>query len=409
MTKTVTFTPSSYTSQKRTKTEKRKQEGMNLAKILKNRDTSDVKGVLYSFGTEAQILFTKSNEDRYTLWSTALLCRLPRNEEERRLKFEELCMTAQSASSPLYNQDLVQDIQQDITRLFLEEEEAKLSPLALQILHLWSRLNPAISYRQGMHELLRPILVVANEVSKQEYTVLDYDLFFMFNELMSELACLYEHSPEENGISPLQVVCQDIHNRLLQNTAPALKAKLESLAIEPQYFALRWLRCLFTREFSDFYLFGFWDVIFSQVYFESRRFSMIEIASYFATAMLLSVKSEIMAANNQAEALEHLLRFPAFSSEQQAVQLAMQALKLRNSQSIYRLSPGQHVSVDGETMKQQRLGARLEFIITELEAEITSSEAKNRDENKILQCLAQAKQIHDVLQGRLNEEDLYWG
>jgi len=146
---------------------------------------------------------------------------------------------------------------------------------------------------------------------------------------------------------------------------------------------------------------GYWDTMLAQTFFEPAKKTLIEIASFFALAMILRVRNQIMEAKSQGDALEPLLRFPAFSSDLEASQLAVQASRLQ----VLRDGPLQTTSY-GPT--QYRLGARLGYIVSELERELVLP-AGEKDENRIMQLLAMSKQIHDVLLGRLSEEDCVWG
>jgi len=416
--------------------------------MIKGKDPAGLRAVLCAFGTETRILFNKSPVDRWTLWSYALLDCENTTEIERKRAYEALVrenltslekeddddglvvddpLLAQGGtwSKRFQDRELIEEIQKDVSRLFVGPEEG-FAALATKVLHLWCRLNESISYRQGMHELLRPIMLAADQCAKATgKPIEEADVFLMYQGLMAELSSLYEHNTNNSGYrgqsslgssagsatkkpsaqSPLHRVCWDIHNRLLLRAAPDIKQKLDQLIIEPQFYALRWMRCLFTREFPEKYCMGFWDSLLSQTFFEPTKNSLLEIASFFAVGMILRVRTIIMDASSQAEALEPLLRFPPFTSETEATQLAVQGARLR----VLRDGPSPPRAVLGEDLpKQHRLGARLAFIVSELEKQLTSDPSE-RDESKMLQYLAQAKQIHDVLLDRLCEEDCYWG
>jgi len=432
---------------------------MDLSNMIRDKDPAGLRAVLCAFGTESRILFSKSPTDRWTLWSYALLLEGQHSSEaERKRKYEELTRLAVtslreededelSIDDPLLTEggtwsrrfqdrDLLEEVQKDVARLFVGEDEV-FAPCAVRVLHLWSKLHETISYRQGMHELLRPIIIASAQSSKMNGKIVEEaDIFFMFQGLMTELSCLYEHNTSSalttsslsastgsatsttttsskrafttatsSNPTPLHRVCWDIHNRLLFRAAPDVKQKLDILVVEPQFYALRWMRCLFTREFTEKHCAGYWDSLLSQTFFEPSKNSLIELASFFAVAMLLRVRNQIMEATSQAEALEPLLRFPAFPSDNEAVQLAIQAARLR----VLRDGPSPPRAILNDDLpKQHRLGARLAFIVAELEKQLTVEDSE-RDENKMLQYLAQAKQIHDVLLDRLSEDDCYWG
>lgn len=62
-------------------------------------------------------------------------------------------------------QELQKSISIDLERLNFDDEyfnrdTEKVQGVMLRILTVWSSVNPVISYRQGMHELLAPLLAV---------------------------------------------------------------------------------------------------------------------------------------------------------------------------------------------------------------------------------------------------------
>jgi TBC1 domain family protein 5 len=59
-------------------------------------------------------------------------------------------------------QEIEKEIQKDLERIFPEFEffqQPAIQEVMLRVLLVWSKLNPDVSYRQGMHELLGPLLM----------------------------------------------------------------------------------------------------------------------------------------------------------------------------------------------------------------------------------------------------------
>lgn len=132
----------------------------------------------------------------------------------------------------------------------------------LDILFIYAKLNPDLGYRQGMHELLAPVLwVVAHDAidnasSREEeqgkedevlFRVLDanyieHDSFTLFCAIMQTAKQFYEHNGPINNsgasqeISPIIVHSQRIHQEVLRSLDAALADHLQAIEILPQIF-----------------------------------------------------------------------------------------------------------------------------------------------------------------------------
>lgn len=131
----------------------------------------------------------------------------------------------------------------------------------LDILFIYTKLNPDLGYRQGMHELLAPVLwVVAhdaidkaslfeNQQSKDDevlFQVLDanyieHDSFTLFCAIMQTAKQFYEHNGLKNfgdskEPSPIIVHSQRIHQEVLRNVDADLADHLHAIEILPQIF-----------------------------------------------------------------------------------------------------------------------------------------------------------------------------
>lgn len=134
--------------------------------------------------------------------------------------------------------------------------------LMLDILFIYTKLNPDVGYRQGMHELLAPILWVVerdstelDDTGQALYKVLDeayieHDTFTLFAEVMKTAKSFYDpagigsQSTARDGQRPVEnesamlVRCRRIFSSLLPQYDPALAAHLEELDISPQLFLM---------------------------------------------------------------------------------------------------------------------------------------------------------------------------
>jgi len=212
--------------------------------------------------------------------------------------------------------ELKQTIRNDLDRTLQEralfqKEETK--ETLLQVLFVWCKGNPDISYRQGMNELLAILYIVGfTEKADFEFSLpnkqaeatlkslndpqhLEADIFELFSRLMSlgvkELflpvitkktkmvnnLLNFEKSGIENDFvnndktndahtSKILKRCHRVHHRLLQALDKQLYNYIESQKIEPQIYLQRWIRCMLTREFNLSNTLILWDCIFAYVH-----------------------------------------------------------------------------------------------------------------------------------------------
>jgi TBC1 domain family protein 5 len=129
----------------------------------------------------------------------------------------------------------------------------------LDILFIYSKLNPDTGYRQGMHELLAPILWVVDcdavdpqslhqgargEEMENEEMMLDildaafveHDAFNLFCAVMQTTKAFYEVG--DSKTSPLVGRSRRIHEELLATVDPELEHHLGSIEILPQIYLM---------------------------------------------------------------------------------------------------------------------------------------------------------------------------
>ncbi|KAL4590063.1 hypothetical protein LXL04_002982 [Taraxacum kok-saghyz] len=288
--------------------------------------------------------------------------------------------------------ELEKMVDQDLSRLYPEHGSYFQTPgcqsILRQILLLWCIRHPNYGYRQGMHELLAPLLyVLQSDISRllkvrkqyQDYFTdnfdglsfnesdfddqnnnqtklnnfhsldpeiqtiislsdaygaegelgillsekfMEHDAYSIFDALMSgekgavAMANFFTHS--QTGVTPVIEASSQLYH-LLSIIDLSLYTHLVELGVEPQYFALRWLRVLFGREFALEDLLVIWDEIFAldntrfggepepESVLKSTRGAFI---SAFAVAMILYLRSSLLATDNATSCLQKLLNFP---------------------------------------------------------------------------------------------------
>nr|ADB08056.1 microtubule-associated protein [Nicotiana benthamiana] len=316
------------------------------------------------------------------------------------------------------NAELEKMVDQDLSRLYPEHGSYFQTPgcqaMLRRILLLWSLRHPEYGYRQGMHELLAPLLYVLQADTEQLSEVrnlyedhfadkfdgfsfhendltykfdfkkfsesveddngsqkspvkitnlseldpkvqavillsdaygaegelgillsekfMEHDAYCMFDALMSgaggavamaEFFSPLPYSNSHTGCPPIIEASASLYH-LLSLVDSSLHSHLVELGVEPQYFALRWFRVLFGREFVLEDLLIIWDEIFacdnkklekpcendtesSPGVLNSSRGAFI---SAFAVTMILHLRSSLLATENTTTCLQRLLNFP---------------------------------------------------------------------------------------------------
>jgi len=181
---------------------------------------------------------------------------------------------------------------------------------------------------------------------------IEHDAYCMFDALMNgargsiAMIDFFSYSPlpgSHTGLPPVIEASAALYH-LLSHVDSSLHAHLVDLGVEPQYFALRWLRVLFGREFSLSNLLIIWDEIFlsdnSKVethaednfrIFNSSRGAFI---SAMAVAMMLHLRSSLLAAENPTTCLQRLLNFPENTDIEKLIEKAKSLKALALSTEI---------------------------------------------------------------------------
>ncbi|THC88610.1 hypothetical protein EYZ11_011940 [Aspergillus tanneri] len=157
--------------------------------------------------------------------------------------------------------EILQDVDRCLQENFFFREPATKAKM-VDILFIYSKLNPDLGYRQGMHELLAPILWVVDRdaidtrspeglnSTEEDDTVflqlldanyVEHDSFTLFCSVMQNTRSYYEHTRQRSASGQVDVVpivnqCHHIHNDLLTTTDLELADHLEVLEVLPQIF-----------------------------------------------------------------------------------------------------------------------------------------------------------------------------
>lgn len=165
--------------------------------------------------------------------------------------------------------------------------------MLLDILFIYCKLNRDVGYRQGMHEVLAPILWVisrdAMEADSSNVTqttnhseskllcecldarFVEHDTFTLFGIIMQTAKSFYEVGSTSQaatsatpGNSPIAERSRRIHEGYLHQADLELAEHLIAIEILPQIFLIRWIRLLFGREFPLDDVLALWDILFAE-------------------------------------------------------------------------------------------------------------------------------------------------
>jgi TBC1 domain family member 5 len=155
-----------------------------------------------------------------------------------------------------------QEIFQDVERCMPENtyfRQPDTQNMMLDVLFIWTKLNPDVGYRQGMHELLAPVLwaverdsIVILDSAPALHQIVDveyveHDTFTLFAEIMNSAKSYYDpagigsqmsSSPSANSESAMIIRSRRITQSFLMQYDPGLTAHLEELEILPQLFLM---------------------------------------------------------------------------------------------------------------------------------------------------------------------------
>ncbi|KAL9094489.1 MAG: hypothetical protein Q9165_003339 [Trypethelium subeluteriae] len=248
------------------------------------------------------------------------------------------------------------EILQDVDRCMPENlyfRQPTTQNMLLDILFIFSKLNPDISYRQGMHELLAPVLwVVERDAMAQDaprrgqdheiFTLFDsryieHDTFTLFGLIMQSAKIFYEPGGLQGKSSahaeaPMVLLCRRVFEDYLPRVDPDLASHLHEISILPQVFLMRWVRLLFGREFPFDDMLQMWDVIFAED-------PTLEIVDLVCVVMLLRIRWQLIEAD-YSTALTLLLRYPEPPDAQGARTFVSDAIFLK---SHFHSDGGSHI------------------------------------------------------------------
>ncbi|KAK4123747.1 RabGAP/TBC [Parathielavia appendiculata] len=219
--------------------------------------------------------------------------------------------------------EILQDVQRLPDEPFYHEE--RVQTMILDILFLYCKLNPGVGgYRQGMHELLAPIVWVVAQDAVDRATVttddpaealivemldsafVEHDAFSLFSKVMESAGPFYEVKGSASSDTPQKNTIVErskyIHEVALTKIDEELANHLRNIEVLPQIFLIRWIRLLFGREFNFGQLLSLWDILFA---YDPH----LELIDLICVAMLLRIRWTLLEADYSV-ALQLMLKYP---------------------------------------------------------------------------------------------------
>lgn len=163
------------------------------------------------------------------------------------------------------DEELRNDIYQDVERCLQEHEffqDDTVKRKMLDILFIYSKLTPDLGYRQGMHELLAPILWVVDQDAVEpgslersnpegeddelmlhclDAAYVEHDSFMLFCSVMQTARIYYEYGEQRSASGQAEVIpiinrSQVVQDDLLAVVDRELAEHLQAIEILPQIY-----------------------------------------------------------------------------------------------------------------------------------------------------------------------------
>ena len=236
-------------------------------------------------------------------------------------------------------EEAADQIRRDCERCYLEGAgdhflEPARQQLMFGVLLTWAHAHPEPGYRQGMHEVLAPLVLALEESGDAAALVvlppenalhallddakyLEADVYALFDALMADVAPLY--ATGGSSATPVLALCERVQGAALRAADPELAAHLNARGgktdVLPQVYMLPWLRLLFGRQFPVGSVLVLWDAFFStardgRAGAAASHPTLAQWLEAVAT-LLLVLDREALLACDAAGCLRRLLRYEA--------------------------------------------------------------------------------------------------
>ena len=158
-----------------------------------------------------------------------------------------------------------------------------MSKLLQDTLLIWCKENPDVGYKQGMHELAGFVVWVELHCHTRDANSQISYTYHLFDALMKHTKAFYL-PPTSGSVSAVAQKCIEIQENLVSVLDPQLFNRLCQLQLSPQIWGIKWIRCIFSREFDFDDVLEMWDLLFAAD-------TTLDLIRYICCAMLMAVRS----------------------------------------------------------------------------------------------------------------------
>ncbi len=190
-----------------------------------------------------------------------------------------------------------------LSTLYMSRHHAALA----RILLIFARTNTAIQYIQGLNELaavIYHVFYMETPRTSDDWPFVEHDVFWCFSTLVSHIVDIYSRElfTSKFGLKGHLESMSD----LLQQTDAELGDQLKTLAISPEFYAIRWFVLLFSGEFELPEVTRLWDVLLGTLV--SIDGGIMKYSKYVAVSILIIMRHSIIDCQfgDVITALQHL-------------------------------------------------------------------------------------------------------
>ncbi|EDW14561.2 TBC1 domain family member 5 [Drosophila mojavensis] len=331
------------------------------------------------------------------------------------------------------DQELFAVIRQDVVRTFPGVDffrKSLIQNAMTNILFYYAREHPYMCYRQGMHEILAPIIFVVysdhqsllhyKEIAKTDINeallnvldavYLEADTYSIFSRLMSSVESYYrvtsiasspvdlQATSETPGAdaepqSEVEVISQLnlIRDKILAKQDQHLHHYLLKMEIPLHIFGIRWLRLLFGREFMLLDLLLLWDAIFA----DSDRF---DLPNYILVAMLVHIRDKLLL-SDYTTSMTYLMRYPSHVDVNLVLRHALHMLNPKqfdypaNAFSCVSFTNNSPASEPQASQQRVRTSSESSNVGTQIDRHISYMQARNAENSSALAKLQDINRV----------------
>ncbi|XXQ38834.1 Rab-GAP TBC domain-containing protein [Plasmodiophora brassicae] len=225
--------------------------------------------------------------------------------------------------------DLSEVIKMDLVRTHPSEaffQDPDTQARMLNVLFVWCKQHRDLSYRQGMNEIVAPILQQVQHDAEQQQQAkplatlcdpafVEHDAYAVFSALMERLIKMYQGEGAGGSVPCVVARSEHLQDQLLRRVDPDLHAHLRRVDLQPQLYGLRWFRLMLAREFTLSQIPILWDAILGSAVSSTDAPAPaydLPLLDCIAVAMLCRVRNDLLSSDSSS-CVKRLLSFPAVS------------------------------------------------------------------------------------------------